>query len=118
MSSPLPAPLKKARVCLYITAGVAVAMLAAGLLVGLDARGMGGLTGQLLPALLALPCALRLPKGRRPLFWTITVLQVWGMLGALAALGAGDPRGLTQLVLPVLVLVFITRPAARAHVKR
>ncbi|MFC3996502.1 hypothetical protein ACFOVU_11275 [Nocardiopsis sediminis] len=95
-----------------------MALLAAGLVIGLDARGAGELTGQLLPALLALPCALRLRKGRRPLFWTIVILQALAILPALIGLVGGDLRGLTRLILPVLTLIFVTRPASRDHFTR
>ena len=34
---------------------------------------------------------------------------------ALGNLAGGDPRAITQSVLPILILVFVTRPAASAH---
>ncbi|MFC3996179.1 polymorphic toxin-type HINT domain-containing protein [Nocardiopsis sediminis] len=110
--------MRKARACLFTVAAVAMAFLLGGVLVGLDARDMGELTFAVLPGLLALPCALRLGKGGRPLFWSIIGLQILGLLQALTTLTSGDPRGLPQMLLPVLTLVFVTRPASRGHLLR
>ena len=60
-------------------------------------------------------CALRLRSGGRPLFWGVLALQILVIVQALGSLGAADPRGVTQLLFPVAILVCILLRPSRQH---
>ncbi len=70
------------------------------------------------PGVFALAFGIRLPKGRRLLMWSIFVLELVHGLGALLSLLAGEFTGLTQLILPVLILVCLLRSDSRAFFRR
>ncbi|MFC7328116.1 hypothetical protein [Marinactinospora rubrisoli] len=116
MKRPLPGSLKTVRVLLFVTAGLtAISVVGALFVYEINAVMLGRLTWAALPGVLSLIFALRLPKGRRVLYWSILVLQVLTMLIALGNLGNGSPQGFSQLLLPILTLVFLTQRASRTH---
>ena len=116
---PMPGPLRAARVVLFVGAALTfVTVLAFLATVGPTAETVGRGVWVCVPAVLALVVALRLPRPTRRLFWLgVAACGLW-VLGALGSLGSGDPRGLTQLLVPVTLLVLLTRPRARAFFRR
>jgi hypothetical protein len=80
---------------------------------GASAEVLGRLIWLAWPGVAALVLGLRLHRGGRPRFQLTMVVCAFWILGALGLLGTGDPRGLTQLALPVAVLLLITRRPAR-----
>ncbi|WP_330174082.1 restriction endonuclease fold toxin 5 domain-containing protein [Streptomyces sp. NBC_01498] len=47
----------------------------------------------------------------------LIAVQVWLLVGALATVAEGSFQGFTQLLLPVLILVFLSRPESREWVR-
>ncbi|MFG3495142.1 Tox-REase-5 domain-containing protein [Streptomyces sp. NPDC047928] len=86
------------------------------------AASLGGVDGELLGWVLygALPGTAGLLLGRRAgtggvwILRGLLAVQGWFIAGALATLGGGDGRGVTQLLIPVVVVVLLCRPASRA----
>ncbi|WP_046469652.1 hypothetical protein [Allosalinactinospora lopnorensis] len=112
----LPRPLKAARWCLFLTAGISLITGIGGLAAaGVSGATLGTMTWVMLPGILCLAFGLRLRKGGRGLFWSIIAVQALVLLLTLGNLAGGDPRAITQSLLPVLILIFVTRPAARAY---
>ncbi len=111
----LPTSLKTVRTLLYV-AVAATGLQAVGVLLipGPTPEILAALTLVALPGAAALALALRLPRGRRPLFVALLAFQAWLLLTALARIGLGEPQGFLNLVLPVAVLVFLLRPSSRA----
>lgn len=115
---PLPAPLRAARVLLLLlAAGTAVTVLAYLAAVDISAPAVGQSLWVCVPAVIGVLVATRL---RRPstavLRWGLAACALW-LAAALASLAQGDPRGLTQLLLPAAVLVLLLRPASRAFLR-
>lgn len=112
----LPPPLRAVRVLFMFAAGLTLVMAVATLSVlGADAELVGRLIWASWPGAVVLVIALRLPRlagSRRWFAVTVVVCSVW-VLGALGTLGRGDPRGLVQLLIPVVSLVLLTRPLSR-----
>ncbi len=118
----LPGPLRGARVLLFVSAGITLITAVSGLAVGAfeggsAAENAGMATALALPGVLALVCGVRLRKGRRLLLWSMVALMVYMVLVALSSFGQGDPRGLTQMILPVTIMVLILLPRSRAYLK-
>ncbi|RPK57698.1 hypothetical protein EES43_21290 [Streptomyces sp. ADI96-02] len=66
------------------------------------------------PGVLAALLARHVRTGGKRVLWAIVAVQVWLILGGTANLVSGSPDGFTQLVLPVLILVLLSRPPSRA----
>jgi hypothetical protein len=66
------------------------------------------------PGVLGALLARHVRTGGTRVRWGVVAVQVWLILGGLGNLGDGSPDGLTQLVLPVLIIVLISRPGSRA----
>lgn len=115
-AAPLPAALRGARaLMLLLAAGTAVTVLAYLAAVELSGAAVGQSLWVCLPAVIAARVALRLRTGRTTLLrWGLGACGLW-VLAALAAVVEGDPRGLTQLLVPVLVLVLLLQPTSRDH---
>lgn len=115
----LPRPLVLVRVLLLVLFGATV-LGAAGLsgsALAADAMGaevLGILLHAAAPGVLAALLARHVRTGSTRVRWAVVAVQVWLILGGLGNLGAGSPDGLTQLVLPVLIIVLISRPGSRA----
>ncbi len=110
----MPGPVRAARVALLIGAGLTVLTVLGYLAtVGGSSEAVGRAIWVCVPAVIACVVAVRMGQGGMRLFWwAVAACGLW-LLGALASVGRGDPRGLTQLVIPVVVLVLLTRPSAR-----
>jgi hypothetical protein len=111
---PLPAPLRPVRVLLYAGAALtALVVLGALLAGGLGGANLGRAVWVAWPGVAAFVLARRLHRGRRFEFWGVVVVCAFWTLGALATLGGGQLRGLTQLLIPVAVLALLLRRQGR-----
>jgi hypothetical protein len=111
----LPGQVRAVRVLLYLGAGFTVlATVGAIAVFGTSAEALGRLVWASWPGVAAFFIARRLDRGGRRLYWSVVVVCGFWVLGALAALGSGDPRGVTQLLIPTAVLVLLTRRGSRA----
>jgi hypothetical protein len=110
----VPVQVKAVRILLLVVAGFTVLTLI-GFLTSqqVTASAAGVAVWASLPGAAALVVALRLPRGGRVRFWVVVAIAALLVLGGLGALGRGDPRGLTNLVLPGVILFLITRRPAR-----
>ena len=113
-AGPRPGPLRAARVALFVGAALTVLTIVGYLVtVGGSSESVGRAIWVSVPGVIAFVVALRMDRGgMRRFWWAVGGCGLW-ILGALASVGRGDPRGLTQLVIPVVVLVLVTRPSAR-----
>ncbi|WP_432150421.1 Tox-REase-5 domain-containing protein [Streptomyces sp. bgisy029] len=115
----LPGPLVVVRVLLLVLLG-ATALGAIGLsgsAIAADAMGaqvLGILLYASAPGVLCALLAWHLRTGGRLVRWGIVAVQVWLIIGGLGNLADGSPDGLTQLVLPAVILVLLSRPQSRA----
>ncbi|PRX92408.1 hypothetical protein [Allonocardiopsis opalescens] len=117
MATPLPAELVTVRVLLFVFAGLTAALTLLGIaLSGADAYTLGYFTVFAAPGAIALALALRLPKGRRPLFWSIIAWSGLVLLLALSNL-AETPSAFVQMLIPGLTLYFVTRKKPRARLR-
>ncbi|MGW6286968.1 Tox-REase-5 domain-containing protein [Streptomyces sp. NPDC055107] len=115
----LPRPLVLVRVALLVLFGATVlgAVGLSGSALAADAMGaevLGILLYASAPGVLAALLARHVRTGGARVRWGIVAVQVWLILGGLANLGDGSPDGLTQLVLPILIIVLISRAGSRA----
>ncbi|MFJ6439089.1 Tox-REase-5 domain-containing protein [Streptomyces sp. NPDC091649] len=115
----LPRPLALVRVLLLVLFGATV-LGAAGLsgsalaTESMGAEVLGILLYASAPGVLAALLARHVRTGRARVRWAVVAVQVWLILGGLANVGDGSPDGVTQLVLPVLIIVLISRAGSRA----
>lgn len=117
---PAPTAVRALRVLLLLGAGLAL------LTVGGYAASttepfavvLGQATWTLVPAAIAFVVARRLSRPTRRLHRWATAAAVLWTVGAVASMGVGDPRGLTQLALPVALLVLLRRPSTLDYVDR
>ncbi|SKA02194.1 hypothetical protein SAMN02745673_02191 [Marinactinospora thermotolerans DSM 45154] len=113
----LPVPVRWVRALLYVSGGLtlllAVSML---ILTGISAYELGYNLMASLPGILQILLAVFVRRGGRVVFWSILVLESLLALYSLLTLG-GDGR-ITQLILPVVILVLLLRPASRAFFLR
>ncbi|TDQ55399.1 hypothetical protein [Actinorugispora endophytica] len=108
MRGGLPGSLKIVRGLLFTYTAITALTVLGGLLAfGVSPEVLGALAYLAIPGTIALVCALRTPRGGRGLLWGIVVLQVVLILLGIGRLGNGEPQGLTNLVLPALVLFFV-----------
>ncbi|MEE1741289.1 Tox-REase-5 domain-containing protein [Streptomyces sp. BE147] len=115
----LPRPLATARVLLVVLFGATVlgGLGLFGSALAVDAMGaqvLGVLLYASAPGVLALLLARHVRTGGKRVWWGLTALQAWLVLGGVANIGDGSAHGFTQLFLPVLILVFLTRKQSRA----
>lgn len=114
-----PAPLRVLRVLLYVVAVLTTLSLLAYLLVSpLSGASVGMAVYGMLPGVAAFVLAGRLDSPSRRTYWALVVLGVVYVFLSLAALGQGDPRGLTNLILPTAIFVLLTRSSSRAFLLR
>ncbi|MFF3995575.1 Tox-REase-5 domain-containing protein [Streptomyces cyaneofuscatus] len=115
----LPGPLVVVRALLLVLLG-ATALGAIGLsgsAIAADAMGaqvLGILLYASAPGVLCALLAWHLRTGGRRVRWGIVAVQVWLIAGGLGNLADGSPDGFTQLVLPVVILVLLSRAQSRA----
>ncbi|MFE7456971.1 Tox-REase-5 domain-containing protein [Streptomyces sp. NPDC057554] len=115
----LPGPLVVVRVLLLVLLGATVlgAIGLSGSALAADALGaqvLGILLYASVPGVLCALLARHLRTGGRRVRWGIAAVQVWLIIGGLGNLVDGSPDGFTQLVLPVVILVLLSRPQSRA----
>ncbi|MFC3998231.1 hypothetical protein ACFOVU_20060 [Nocardiopsis sediminis] len=67
------------------------------------------------PGVFCLAFGLRIPKGGRVLMWSILVLLVIRSLWSVGVFLGGSLAGITQLILPVIALVYLLRAPSRAY---
>ncbi|MEW2065678.1 Tox-REase-5 domain-containing protein [Streptomyces sp. NPDC007346] len=115
----LPGPLAVVRVLLLVLLGATVlgAIGLSGSALAADAMGaqvLGILLYASAPGVLCALLARHLRTGGRRVRWGIVAVQLWLIIGGLGNLADGSPDGLTQLVLPVVILVLLSRARSRA----
>ncbi|MEI7034856.1 Tox-REase-5 domain-containing protein [Streptomyces pratensis] len=115
----LPGPLVLVRVLLLVLFGAtvlgAVGLSGSALAVGaMGAEVLGVLLYACAPGVLAALLARHVRTGGARVRWGIVAVQAWLVIGGLANLRDGSPDGLTQLALPALITVLISRPQSRA----
>jgi hypothetical protein len=110
----LPGTVRAVRVLLYIGAVITV-LSVLGYLVseGVSPESLGRMTWYAWPGVLGLVMALQLPQGGRGRYRAVIAVAVFWLIGALARAGEGDPRGVTGLLLPIAVLIVVTRRSSR-----
>ncbi|MEV1044765.1 Tox-REase-5 domain-containing protein [Streptomyces sp. NPDC049916] len=115
----LPGPLVLVRALLLVLLGATVlgAVGLSGSALAVDAMGAQVLAVVLYasaPGVAGALLARYVRTGGSRVRWGIVAVQVWLILGGLGNLGNGSPDGLTQLVLPVLIIVLLSRAESRA----
>jgi hypothetical protein len=112
----MPNQVKTVRVLMFVAAGLTfLTTLAFLVTVGVTAAAFGAALWFVVPGVLSLMLALRIPEGRTRLRRGIIALEVFYVLLSLSRIGQGDPRGVVNLILPVVILVLLFRPEAKAH---
>ncbi|MEV7087950.1 hypothetical protein AB0O07_19015 [Streptomyces sp. NPDC093085] len=114
----MPRHLVTVRILAYFLFG---ATLLGGLGVLLSALTADAVDGQLiglvayasLPGLAGWLLARQAPDGGIRVWWGLVAVQAWLILGGLANLRDGSGRGLTQMALPVVALVLLSRVRTR-----
>ncbi|MEV6161709.1 Tox-REase-5 domain-containing protein [Streptomyces sp. NPDC052052] len=115
----LPRPLNTVRVLLLVLFGATLlgALGLTGSAFAVDAMGarvLGILLYASAPGVLGLLLARHVQTGGTRLWWGLIAVQVWLVLGGVANIGDGSAHGFTQVLLPVWILVLLTRPQSRA----
>lgn len=115
----LPTQVKIVRVLLFLTAGCTLLFIAGALAAfGFSAEIAGHLLWLSWPGVVGVIVALKIKKPSRVTFWPIIVVAAFLILDSLGLLGQGEPRGLTTMIIPVLILVFVLHPASRRYFHR
>jgi hypothetical protein len=110
----LPTSVRALRVLLYL-GGFFTLLATAGFLASEGVRGetVGLAIWSAWPGVTGLVLARRLALGGRRRFRLLAVVAGFWILGALGAVGRGDPRGVSELILPVAITVALARRTAR-----
>jgi hypothetical protein len=112
----VPRPVRAAQILMYVVATLTVVLSVTTFLVlGSSAETFGQLAWFALPGIASLALAVLMPKGGAWLWRAIIALEIVYVVLSLARLASGDPRGVVNLVVPIAILVLITRPAARSY---
>ncbi|GAA4365936.1 hypothetical protein GCM10023088_11860 [Actinomadura verrucosospora] len=112
----MPNQVRTVRVLMFVAAGLTLVMtLAFFAAVGVTAAAIGAALWFALPGVLSLLLALRVPNGGTGLRRGIIALEIFYILLSLARVGEGDPRGVLNLILPIVILVLLFRPEAKAY---
>jgi hypothetical protein len=110
----MPPPVRTVRVLLYVLAGfTALFVIGALVYAGVTAELLGYLTWSAWPGVVGFVVALRLGHPGPVKFWLIIVVSAFGIVTSLGELG--DPRGITSLIIPILILVFVLRRVSRTY---
>lgn len=110
----MPGTVKAIRVLLFVVAALTVIVAIGTFLyadVGDPAYAAGAVTWAALPGI----ASLVLRRGSRVLWWCLLALEIVYILLALANLGRGDPRGITNMVLPIVILVLLFQRSSRRY---
>ena len=114
----MPGSVKLIRVLLYIAAAITVLLaVAVPLVLGATAEVIGQVIWAAWPGVVGFFIARGLHLGGQRRFWLVIVVAGFWLLGALGALGHGNPRGITQLIFPIALLIAVTRRSARDFFK-
>lgn len=115
----LPSPVKVVRVVLFVAAGLTVLVVIAALLVaGAAPRFVGSLIWYAWPGIVGFFVAWKIRRPSRVKFWLIIVIAAVYVLESLAEMGQGSPRGVTTLIIPILLLIFVLQKASRTYFHR
>ncbi|MFD7615899.1 alpha/beta hydrolase [Streptomyces sp. NPDC059802] len=116
MSRPLQAVLILVRLLFVLTVvGTFDVLLVASSVDAVDGRLLGMVLYAALPGIIGFGLSLYLRSGGVWVWRGLLAVHAWLTLGALATLNDADNgRGVTQLVMPVVVLVLLCRPRSRA----
>ncbi|MGW3089973.1 alpha/beta hydrolase [Streptomyces sp. NPDC001108] len=115
LSRPLQAVLVLVRLLFAVTVvGVFNALLTASSVEAVDGHLLGMLLYASLPGIVGLVLSFRVRTGGVWVWRGLVAVHAWLLLGALATLNSEDSRGVTRMVLPVLVLVLLCRARSRA----
>ncbi|RAY13591.1 hypothetical protein DPM19_18100 [Actinomadura craniellae] len=119
----MPTSLLAARMLMYAVAALSALWCVAFLSgYGLTSENLGSAVVQLAPGVASLILARKAGRGggRNVRRWIIGLQAVW-ILFALGRIGQDDMTGIFGFVLPIVVLVLVTRPSSReyfAHTSR
>jgi hypothetical protein len=112
----MPTPVKAMQVLMFVAAGITfVVTLAFLVAVGVTAASLGAAVWLVFPGALSLVLALRVPRGGVGLRRGIIALEIFYILLSLARLGQGDPRGVANMVFPIVILVLLFRRETKEH---
>lgn len=113
-----PGSVKATRVLLYILGGIAVLGTVLGFAVTRDPEALGQVVGIELPGLVALVLAILIKPGRVAVRWIIIVVAAIDVILGFSVLVTGDPRGITQVGIPIAILVLVNQRTAREFFAR
>lgn len=110
----VPTSVRAVRV-LLIAGAVLTVLGAAGafLVAGFDAETAGQVVWTAWPGVLGGFLARSLYQGGRRRFRLVILVCAFWLLGALGAIGNGQPQGVTGLILPIAILICLTRASSR-----
>jgi hypothetical protein len=113
----LPVSVRAVRVLLYVTAGLTVmAALDTWITIG-GASGLGRALVVCVPAAAAAALARRVARPGPRTWAAIVALAVCYLFWQFGRIAEGDPFGMLGLAFPIALLLLITRPAAREHLR-
>ncbi|SEG43368.1 hypothetical protein SAMN04489712_105192 [Thermomonospora echinospora] len=109
--------MRAVRVLLYVTAGLTVmAALDTWIAIG-GASGLGQALAVCVPAAAAAALARRVARPGPRTWAAIVALAVCYLFWQFGRVAGGDPFGLLGLTFPIALIVCVTRPAAREHLR-
>ncbi|GLZ08931.1 hypothetical protein Acsp03_63970 [Actinomadura sp. NBRC 104412] len=112
----MPKSVRTTRTLMFVVAGLTflttLGFLAA---VGMSAETLGTAIWYTLPGVLSLVLALRIPGGGTRLRRGIIALEIFYILLSLGRIGQGDPQGVVNLIIPIVLLVLLFRPESKSH---
>ena len=113
-AEPVPGTVRAIR-ALLVAGAVLTGLGAVGafLVAGFNPEVAGQVVWAAWPGVLGGFLARSLYAGGRRRFWLVVVVCAFWLLGALGAVGNGHPQGMTELVLPVAILICLTRAPSR-----
>ncbi|MFI6517208.1 hypothetical protein ACIBF1_16760 [Spirillospora sp. NPDC050679] len=112
----MPKTVKTIRILMFVVAGITLVTTVAFMItVGVSAASLGAAVWAAFPGVLSLVLALRIPQGRTGLRRGIIALEIFYILLSFSRLGQGDPRGLTNMVLPIAILVLLFRSEVKEY---
>ncbi|MGH2813370.1 MAG: hypothetical protein ACRDI1_11775 [Actinomycetota bacterium] len=112
----MPGPVKAIRILMFVVAGITfLTTLALLVAEGVGAESVGTGIWYTAPAVVTLALARRIPDGGTRLRRGIIALEIFYILLALGRIGQGDPRGLPNLIIPIVLLVLLFRSTVKSH---